>query len=547
MRKLAAAVLAVPVIAVIYVPVLLRRSIAARMGLALGVGAMLGLAAIGIMAPPSSTARPPTETRPVVDAKFGTDLRVKQSPHGPVTIDFSAPMDPASVATALSVDPPAPVTLGWDTGGTRLVVTPTNGWDPATYYTVTVGSSARDENGASLDGPARAAFITRPATVGRITASAAAGPKARTDTSFVLAFDRPIDLAAARAALRIEPPVAGSFAASDSDGRPTNLTFVPSAPLAPGTSYTVSLDGSVTDADGVPLASIQPLEITTVEAPAIVRFRPFNGTKDVAREADVSVRFTQPMERGSTARAFSVTVNGKSVKGKLRWAEKDTVLVFDPAIPFPVGARVALAVGKEARSRDGAVLERVKKGSFTAIKPKPTVQPRVKSKTPAPASIKPGSGSVGSGKWHAVETYYLRLMNCTRLGGWITSSGACSSPGGRNVRPLVLDTGISSRVARPYARYLATSGICSHFSRGNPGSRLRRAGYTSYRWGENIGCRSASNAFASVLGTHLFYQTEKSSRGGHWVNLMNPAYTRVGIGVWVSGGRVRLVIDFYRP
>jgi uncharacterized protein YkwD len=50
---------------------------------------------------------------------------------------------------------------------------------------------------------------------------------------------------------------------------------------------------------------------------------------------------------------------------------------------------------------------------------------------------------------------------------------------------------------------------------------------------------------AMVLSTHLFFQNEKASLGGHYVNLMNPAYDRVGIGVWVSGGRVRLVIDFY--
>ena len=29
--------------------------------------------------------------------------------------------------------------------------------------------------------------------------------------------------------------------------------------------------------------------------------------------------------------------------------------------------------------------------------------------------------------------------------------------------------------------------------------------------------------------------------------MMNAAYTQVGIGVWVSGGRLRLVIDFYHP
>jgi uncharacterized protein YkwD len=155
-----------------------------------------------------------------------------------------------------------------------------------------------------------------------------------------------------------------------------------------------------------------------------------------------------------------------------------------------------------------------------------------------------GGTSGGGGSWASVERYYLGLMNCTRTGGWVTSSGTCSSPGGRSVAPLTLDSGISSKVSRPYAQKLAVNNDCSHFMGGNPGDRLRRAGYSSYRWAENIGCRSGS-ARAAVLGSHLFFQAEKSSNGGHYVNLMNAAYNRVGIGVWVSGGRVRLVVDFY--
>jgi len=135
-------------------------------------------------------------------------------------------------------------------------------------------------------------------------------------------------------------------------------------------------------------------------------------------------------------------------------------------------------------------------------------------------------------------------MNCTRTGGWVTSSGNCSSPGGRNVAPLKLDAGISTNVSRPYAKKLAVGGDCDHFIGGNPGDRLRHAGYDSYRWAENLGCRSG-NPRSAVLGSHLFFQAEKSSNGGHYVNLMNPMYDRVGIGVWVSHGRVRLVIDFY--
>ena len=157
-----------------------------------------------------------------------------------------------------------------------------------------------------------------------------------------------------------------------------------------------------------------------------------------------------------------------------------------------------------------------------------------------------GGGGAANGSWGAVERYYLQLMNCTRTGGWVTGSGSCKSPGGRNVDPLSLSEGISDNVSRPYARHLATNNQCDHFIGGTPGDRLRRAGYDSYRWAENLGCRSG-NPFNAVLGSHLFFQSEKPYNGGHYRNLMNPDYDRCGIGVWVDNGRVRLVIDFYHP
>jgi uncharacterized protein YkwD len=137
-------------------------------------------------------------------------------------------------------------------------------------------------------------------------------------------------------------------------------------------------------------------------------------------------------------------------------------------------------------------------------------------------------------------------MNCTRQGGWVKGGGSCSSPGGRGVAALWISSSISDKVSRPYARLLATRNQCSHFIGGNPGDRLRRAGFSSYRWAENLGCRSG-NPYSAVLGSHLYFQSEKSYRGGHYVNLMNAAYDRVGLGVWVASGRVRLVVDFYHP
>ena len=138
-------------------------------------------------------------------------------------------------------------------------------------------------------------------------------------------------------------------------------------------------------------------------------------------------------------------------------------------------------------------------------------------------------------------------MNCTRTGGWVTSGGDCSSPGGRSVAALWLDSGISSKVSRPYAKKLAVNNMCTHFIGGNPGDRLRRAGYTSYRWAENLGCRSG-NPYSAVLGSHLLLpEREVVQRRPLREPDERASTTASGIGVWVSGGRVRLVIDFYHP
>lgn len=153
--------------------------------------------------------------------------------------------------------------------------------------------------------------------------------------------------------------------------------------------------------------------------------------------------------------------------------------------------------------------------------------------------------------WYTVERFYLGLVNCTRTGGWVLSDGTCRGYGtgrySKYVAPLVYSTGISDKVSRPYAKLLAVKHLCSHYANGGPGDRLRRAGYTHYTWGENIGCRDGySTAKAAVLASHLYFQSEKSTNGGHWRNIKNANFRYIGIGVWRYGTRTRLVTDFYR-
>ena len=182
--------------------------------------------------------------------------------------------------------------------------------------------------------------------------------------------------------------------------------------------------------------------------------------------------------------------------------------------------------------------------SLIAVPAEASTRPTVRIPTLATLSV-----TAAPRYWWPEEMFYLSLVNCTRTGGWVQSNGTCKGYGsGRYsayVAPLRHAATMSDLVSRPYARLMATKNICTHFYGGTPIDRMHRAGYTSItNWGENIGCRTASYAKTAVLASHLFFQSEKSTNGGHWRNMKNPAFHWVGIGVWKYGTQVRLVVDF---
>jgi hypothetical protein len=164
----------------------------------------------------------------------------------------------------------------------------------------------------------------------------------------------------------------------------------------------------------------------------------------------------------------------------------------------------------------------------------------------AVAAATPAPALATTPPWYDVETYYLALVNCTRTGGWVRTDGTCAGYGSgrysKYVAPLKRSSGLSA-VSRRWAKRLAVNADCYH---GDVRARLLAAGYTSWTWGENIGCRDGyATAKKAVLASHLKFQAEKSTGGGHWRNIKNPKFKYIGIGVWRYGTRTRLVTDFY--
>jgi uncharacterized protein YkwD len=536
LREIASAFLAVPTLLSLYLGTAVRRVGIPRLSLLLVVLGVTSFVVVTAGRAGPTTASPASDTSGPPATAFRA-IQVGRSIDAPLTIDFTGPMDPASVVSALEVRPQAPVTLAWNDDASRLVVRPVGAWQPATTYTVSVRPTARGADGTQTT----TAFL----------AERMAGERVRVDSAFVLDFERPVDVASAMAAFRVVPPVAGSFEAVPPGVPVTRLVFRPALALAPDSVYLLSLEPGATDIEGAPLAPVASLVIQTESAPSVVRFRPKDKSQEVEQDVEVSVRFTVPMDRTTTRRAFTVTIDGKPIEGKPRWAEDDTVLVVDPAQPFPYGATVVLQVGTAARSATGAPLSASASATFT-VEPEPPPPPTPAPKATPRATTRPPSNPAPvpkppSGSLVAAEKYVIALMNCTRGGGWVETDGSCSSPGGGSAGPLKYDSGISDRVARPYARKLVSAGVCSHFYGGGPDDRLRAAGYTSYRWAENLGCRYYSNLTRAAINLVRFFQSEKGYNGGHWRNMMNPAFDRAGVGIASSGGNLRIVIDFYHP
>jgi hypothetical protein len=205
------------------------------------------------------------------------------------------------------------------------------------------------------------------------------------------------------------------------------------------------------------------------------------------------------------------------------------------------GPRAPSAI--RSRSLVGAVIAAALLASALAAQAEASYRP-----TTQQAQVSTTSTSVVR-PWLSQEKYAFYLTNCIRTGGKILSDGTCAGYGSGHyssyVAPLLYAPGMSDKVSRPYARLLAINNVCSHFYGSNPYDRIKRAGYTWItNWGENIGCRTGSSVKASVLGSFLFFQAEKSTNGGHWRNIRNPKFNVVAVGVWQSGTRNRLVLDF---
>ena len=462
----------------------------------------------------------------------------------PFQVHFTKPMNESTVESALTITPTLDVRFLWDATGQVLSLAPLPHWAPYTQYVVDISGNATDQEGLSLASPINSAFQSGAPTAGTITATRMVGGLASPSTAFQVTFTRPVKLATVMMRFGINPPVDVSIVGDDpTDVASQVFTLTPKKALATDTRYVVSMADGGTDSAGATLQPVPRLQVDTLQAPSVVTFTPQAGSVTRDTNQPISVQFSLAMDEKSAAAALSVTANGRAAAGSTSWTSGDTVLVFTPRYSFAVGATVTVRVAASARSTGGLTMAAAAGSTFTIARPRSAAIKYTTTKIPLTGGV-----ASSSAPWHESELYYLNLMNCTRTGGWVTSAGTCSTQTHHTLparSALAFDDGIANKVARPYAKAMADLGVLTHYLNGTTThSRMAAGGYPGSSWGENIASPGNSSQ-GGMISIEIYFQNEAWCRCAHYYNIMDPYFHRAGIGVWVSGGRARVVVDFY--
>jgi hypothetical protein len=184
-------------------------------------------------------------------------------------------------------------------------------------------------------------------------------------TALSVRFDTAMDHPETQKILSVN--FAGGAARGDMFWQGDTLYFQPLEPWLPGVRYSLSLEGTIYALDGREdrvSKHVSFYAVTREAAPCGIGFSPPEGASvgvGSAEGAFVRIVFSRPMDRRSTADAFSL--EGVSEK-ELRWFEDDTVMEAHPKNNLAPWTVYRWTLSDKARSRGGVPLGKGMNGSF---------------------------------------------------------------------------------------------------------------------------------------------------------------------------------------
>ncbi|MGI6207654.1 MAG: Ig-like domain-containing protein [Anaerolineae bacterium] len=283
---------------------------------------------------------------PVVLSPEG-EVVADHDPAAPFEIQFSQPMDRASVEAAIQLSAGLTYTVDWKDDSTLLIHL--RGLGAGGTYHVALGVGAQSLEGVPLSQPVSwTLLVAADLTISSVQPDDGA-EGVPLDSPITVVFSQPVvplgtelDRADLPQPLTFEPDVAGR-------GRWVGNSiyrFTPSDGLAPATTYRVTVSADLTG-----MAAPFEWSFTTVE-PYVLRYSPLpvppggDRASLAARPTEaVKIAFAQPMDRESVEEALEVAYVSDglgAVEGTVRWFAN--TLVFTPRTPWERGSVVRVSL-----------------------------------------------------------------------------------------------------------------------------------------------------------------------------------------------------------
>jgi len=294
--------------------------------------------------------------------------------NAPITVRFDQPMDQASVEAAFAIEPEVSGELSWPEPAVA-VFTPAETLAQGTTYNVTLADTAASLNGQTLPEPVVFTVQTTGPLAVSQTSPDDGARSVGTDAAVTVVFNKPVVPLVASGEqvglpqpLIFDPPVEGT-------GEWTSTSiyrFVADPALAGATTYTVTIDPTLTDVTGSTLENAPTWQFTTVP-PTVVTVEPQNAAVRIAPTTPITVTFNMPMDPAGVEGALSLTAGDAAVSYTTEWQEEDRVVVLTPDAPLPLETTVTLTVGAAAPAANGgASMPRDYVSTFDIV-PFPTV------------------------------------------------------------------------------------------------------------------------------------------------------------------------------
>jgi methionine-rich copper-binding protein CopC len=264
-----------------------------------------------------------------------------------IGIIFSQVMEKSPTESAVSASPPISGKFSWFIGNDTLRWRVSPDLLGNTKYTITVSTAARSIAGLNLVAPYTFSFTTQPTYQPPHIIATFPSDKA-TDISVTatisVLFTEAMERNVTGDAVTSSPTINWSAAWKNND---SELVLTPSSPLMGETRYNVTVGVEARSTDHMHLLSPYLFSFTTRNAseiapPTVLSTSPSDNATDIDPLSQITITFSEPMDRNATEKAVSMTP-GSIVK--MGWDSSGTILTATASLEVRTRHNMTISTG----------------------------------------------------------------------------------------------------------------------------------------------------------------------------------------------------------